>query len=255
MCTRWASPTLPRTSARTSGARRPSTSPSFREPQDLKAALDAAPPDVLGLSSYSWNHNLSRSFARYAKARSPKVLTLMGGPNYPLTREEQEGFLRGMPEIDVAVRGPTYEGERAFLEVTPESLDFLEVGITSLLAEPLLESTREQLRSVLDYLRCVLLHVPFVETMAAVPTWTSGYDVESWRRDGYVMPLESYRTHEPQTHATTVAPERQAIIRSRIATFGEHVAGLGKFTRTMFAQELRRTLVLKSGAAEVSAVR
>jgi radical SAM superfamily enzyme YgiQ (UPF0313 family) len=87
----------------------------FREPQDLKVAIDDSPPDVLGLSSYSWNHELSRSFARYAKARSPETLTLMGGPNFPLTFSEQEQFLREMPEIDVAVRGATYESERAFL--------------------------------------------------------------------------------------------------------------------------------------------
>jgi radical SAM superfamily enzyme YgiQ (UPF0313 family) len=89
----------------------------FREPQDLKAALDAEMPDALGLSSYSWNHNLSLAFARYAKARGPATLTLMGGPNFPLTPSEQESFLRGMPEIDVAVRGPTYESERAFLNL------------------------------------------------------------------------------------------------------------------------------------------
>lgn len=89
----------------------------YREPQDLKAAIDAQAPDVLGVSSYSWNHHLARAFARYAKARQPRTLTLMGGPNFPLTREEQGSFLRGMPEIDVAVRGPTYESERAFLNV------------------------------------------------------------------------------------------------------------------------------------------
>lgn len=89
----------------------------FREPQDLKAAIDAQAPDALGVSSYSWNHNLSLAFARYAKARRPDTLTLMGGPNFPLTASEQESFLRGMPEIDVAVRGPTYESERSFLNV------------------------------------------------------------------------------------------------------------------------------------------
>ncbi len=89
----------------------------FREPADLKAALDGAPPDILGLSSYSWNHNLSLHFASYAKARNPKMLTLMGGPNFPLTAAEQESFLRGMSQIDIAVRGPTYEGERAFLNI------------------------------------------------------------------------------------------------------------------------------------------
>jgi radical SAM superfamily enzyme YgiQ (UPF0313 family) len=90
----------------------------FREPQDLKAALDAAPPDVLGLSNYAWNENLSLQAARYAKARSPSTLALMGGPNYPLTREEQEAFVRSIADgVDAYVVGPTYEGERAFLNV------------------------------------------------------------------------------------------------------------------------------------------
>ena len=89
----------------------------FREPQDLKAALDRRIPDVLGLSSYAWNHNLSLHFASYAKQRDLSVLTLMGGPNFPLTIEEQESFLRKIPQIDIAVRGPTYEGERAFLNI------------------------------------------------------------------------------------------------------------------------------------------
>jgi radical SAM superfamily enzyme YgiQ (UPF0313 family) len=89
----------------------------FREPEHLKAAIDDDAPDVLGLSSYSWNHNLSLHFASYAKARHPGLITLMGGPNFPLTEGEQETVLRGMPQIDVAVRGPTYEGERAFRNV------------------------------------------------------------------------------------------------------------------------------------------
>lgn len=95
----------------------------FREPQDLKAALDAAAPDVLALSSYGWNHNLSTSFARYAKRRHPGVITMMGGPNFPLTTPEQHSWMLTMPEIDAHVRGPTYEGERAFLNVMQRLVD------------------------------------------------------------------------------------------------------------------------------------
>ncbi|MBI4347069.1 MAG: radical SAM protein [Elusimicrobia bacterium] len=87
----------------------------YREPQDLKAAIDAEAPAILGLSSYSWNFNLSRTFARYAKARDARTVTVMGGPNYPLTEGDQEAMLRDLVEIDVAVRGPTYEGERALV--------------------------------------------------------------------------------------------------------------------------------------------
>jgi radical SAM superfamily enzyme YgiQ (UPF0313 family) len=89
----------------------------FREPQDLKAAIDAQAPDVLGLSNYAWNEELSYQFARYAKARYPGVLTAMGGPNFPLVEQVQEQFLRGLPAVDVYVDGPTYEGERAFLNL------------------------------------------------------------------------------------------------------------------------------------------
>jgi radical SAM superfamily enzyme YgiQ (UPF0313 family) len=95
----------------------------FREPQDLKAALDAQAPDILGLSSYSWNHHLALSFARYAKAKRPDTITMMGGPNFPLTHPEQESWMRGMPEIDIGVRGPTYEGERAFRNIVQRYLD------------------------------------------------------------------------------------------------------------------------------------
>ncbi len=95
----------------------------FREPQDLKAALDSAPPDVLGLSSYGWNHNLAMSFAKYAKRMHPGVITMMGGPNFPLTAAEQESWMRSLPAIDVHVRGPTYEGERAFLNTVQRLVD------------------------------------------------------------------------------------------------------------------------------------
>ena len=95
----------------------------FREPQDLAAALVSAPPNVLGLSSYAWNHQLSLAFARYCKARSPDTLTVLGGPNFPLPVDEQEPFLRGLPNIDVAVRGPTYEGERAMLTLAQRFAD------------------------------------------------------------------------------------------------------------------------------------
>ena len=95
----------------------------FREPEELKDAIDKAPPDMLGVSSYSWNHRLSTMFARYAKAKNPATLTLMGGPNFPLTKDEQDSWMRTMPEIDAHVRGPTYEGEQAFQNIVQRFAD------------------------------------------------------------------------------------------------------------------------------------
>ena len=89
----------------------------FREPQDLKRALDRQAPDVLGLSNYAWNEELALHFARYAKGRNPDTLTVMGGPNYPLVDTVREAFLRSLVDVDVYTHGPTYEGEGAFLEL------------------------------------------------------------------------------------------------------------------------------------------
>ena len=61
----------------------------FREPDELVTAIDLQAPDVLVLSSYAWNHYLALEFARYAKAKNPALLTLMGGPNFPLTLLER----------------------------------------------------------------------------------------------------------------------------------------------------------------------
>lgn len=95
----------------------------FRDPMELKGAIDKSAPDVIGFSSYSWNHRMAAQFAHYVKARNPNVLTLMGGPNFPLTDAEQDDWIRTMPQIDMHVRGPTYEGERAFLNVVQRYID------------------------------------------------------------------------------------------------------------------------------------
>lgn len=95
----------------------------FRSPAELSAAIERAVPDVMGVSSYSWNHHLSLNFARHIKSLSPSTLTVMGGPNFPLTDTEQDEWMRTMPDIDVHVRGQTYEGEKAFLNVLQRFVD------------------------------------------------------------------------------------------------------------------------------------
>ena len=100
----------------------------YREPLELKVALDRLSPDILGLSGYSWNHQLSLSLARYARARSPGVLNLMGGPNYPLTATEQEAIsAESAGKSTSRFGGPTYEGERAFLNIVRR---YSEVGLS-----------------------------------------------------------------------------------------------------------------------------
>jgi hypothetical protein len=67
-------------------------------------------------------------------------------------------------------------------------------------------------------------------------------DIDRWRSTRATRTSShTYLLPAPVVYRMNVDPESAAIIRSRIHTFGEHPAGLGKFTRTMFAQQLRRS--------------
>ncbi len=84
----------------------------FRYPGTMTEALDRdGIPDVVGFSNYIWNSRLGLAFAKRLKLMKPDIVTVMGGPNYPLDPAEQERFLRDHPQIDYVVM---YEGEVVF---------------------------------------------------------------------------------------------------------------------------------------------
>jgi hypothetical protein len=126
--------------------------------------------------------------------------------------------------------------------VLTEGLDFLETAVRHALGKSLTDERSQMLRTVIDYLKAILLHVPFRDTLSRMPEWETAYDVEAWRSDHYRQPLEQYRVVGRRRYSTRVSPDTQAKIMTRIETFGEHPSGLGKFTRTMFARDLRRSL-------------
>jgi hypothetical protein len=86
----------------------------FKYPDKLFAAVKDRPPDVLGCSNYVWNSNLTAWACEFTKARSPEVLTVLGGTNYPFDADGQREFLRLRRYADVHV---FYEGEVAFLQL------------------------------------------------------------------------------------------------------------------------------------------
>ena len=133
-----------------------------------------------------------------------------------------------------------------------DALDFLESGIVAAMGESASAEKLGQLETVVDYMRSVLLHTPFAETVSITRYWTTIYDLEKWRSEGYAKHLQDYTYPEERTFAAIVEAEPKALIQNRIATFGEHPSGLGKFTRTMFARDLRRVLVSQTVNAPVS---
>lgn len=87
----------------------------FKRPDKLIKALESGErPDVIGFSNYIWNVRLSHAFASVIKAELPGVITVFGGPNYPIDVASQDEFLRLHNSIDFYVQG---EGERPFVEL------------------------------------------------------------------------------------------------------------------------------------------
>ena len=129
---------------------------------------------------------------------------------------------------------------------TKAALDFLSLTIQAARKDAGEEPNPEGLDCVMGYMRAAMLHVPFAEEMAAPIEWPAAFDVEAWARDDYAKPLEDYAFEGgPALFEASMDPEREALIRTKVDTFGEHPSGLGKFTRTMFARDLRRTFARK----------
>jgi len=72
----------------------------YKEPSSLGQDLEKFDPHIVGLSNYLWNQRLSLTFARHLKETRPNIITIFGGPNYPVDKVEQEEFLTAHPEID-----------------------------------------------------------------------------------------------------------------------------------------------------------
>lgn len=83
----------------------------FKYPERLINALRGEQPDVIGFSNYMWNSQLSYRFAETIKDKFPQTVVVMGGPNFPLSRENQESFLRSRRAIDFYIEK---EGEVPF---------------------------------------------------------------------------------------------------------------------------------------------
>jgi radical SAM superfamily enzyme YgiQ (UPF0313 family) len=78
---------------------------AFAYPERLAEALRSEPPDVLMLSNYMWNEQLSLHYARLAKALRPQTLVVMGGPNICLENDRKLQYMRQHPELDLYVLG------------------------------------------------------------------------------------------------------------------------------------------------------
>jgi len=83
----------------------------FKYPNTVIEAIKKNPPDILGLSNYSWNSLLSEQVASIAKSINPKVVTVQGGPNFPHAPQQRLEFLKKRSNTDFHIE---FEGETSF---------------------------------------------------------------------------------------------------------------------------------------------
>lgn len=83
----------------------------FKYPHALEKSIKSTPPDILGLSNYSWNERLNQAFIKLAKRLNPDVLTVMGGPNIRTDRDGIEAYLSANKLLDYYI---LFEGEEPF---------------------------------------------------------------------------------------------------------------------------------------------
>ncbi|HEY9080160.1 B12-binding domain-containing radical SAM protein [Magnetovibrio sp.] len=93
----------------------------FKYPEKLVEAIaqDGA-PDIIGFSHFVWNGYFGYEFAKRLKEISPQIITIFGGPSYPVDRDEQVEFLEHHPEIDFYV---IKEGEVPFVRLLQALID------------------------------------------------------------------------------------------------------------------------------------
>jgi radical SAM superfamily enzyme YgiQ (UPF0313 family) len=83
-------------------------------PENLNDALKREFPDVLCMSYFAFNANLSYEYAKYVKTVSPKTLVVFGGPNFSLEKEKRKTFLKNHPAIDFYIK---WDGEYALTDL------------------------------------------------------------------------------------------------------------------------------------------
>ena len=83
----------------------------FKYPAKLLEAINRETPDILGCSNYVWNDSINEFFCKKVKNISQDVITIKGGPNFPLGLEEQKEYLQENLYTDFYI---PYEGEKTF---------------------------------------------------------------------------------------------------------------------------------------------
>jgi tRNA A37 methylthiotransferase MiaB len=93
----------------------------FKFPETLSRAVIDETPIVLACANYSWNLELTYKLASWAKAQCPKLIVILGGPNFPVAADEKARFLTRRPSVDFYIEN---EGEVGFVGLLNKLLEY-----------------------------------------------------------------------------------------------------------------------------------
>lgn len=154
----------------------------FKYVSDLDTAIRESPPDILAMSNYCWNHNLDREFLRLTKSISSNIVTVMGGPNFPLDFPSQDKFMREHEELDFYI---PVEGEVGFSNIVDAMLQF---DSLEQMQEKLLEKPIENCVSLIDEKFCYPIGMSRLKQLDEIPSpYTTGLMDEFF--DGKLSPM------------------------------------------------------------------
>jgi len=86
----------------------------YDRPDVILKDIERWRPDVVGLSNYCWNAELSRLVFNYAKELNPETVCVAGGPEFPTDQTECRDYLLYRKETDFYVY---FEGEVVFADL------------------------------------------------------------------------------------------------------------------------------------------
>jgi radical SAM superfamily enzyme YgiQ (UPF0313 family) len=102
------------------------------EPDEIIAKIKTGKPDVVALSNYCWNTELSGLILKIAKKTLPNVICVAGGPDFPLKTERRLEYLEKRKQIDFYAY---QEGEGAFANLMSRVMAVEDLQLEDLKAE------------------------------------------------------------------------------------------------------------------------
>jgi hypothetical protein len=86
----------------------------FKFPRELIDAIERKRPHVVGLGNYTWNLDINNRIISRAKSLSQDILTVYGGPDYPVAYQDSLRYFKERPYLDFYVIN---QGEKGFLNL------------------------------------------------------------------------------------------------------------------------------------------